>query len=502
MTTPSSQKAIQLHSKPIRPDLNLEKWSLWQPAKSHDKMRSKTLRREIELPDGATMMATVEVGFTQKGVLTTEDQKVLYALIKIWEEEGKPQEQTYYSIRRLAKILNKRWGTNVIDATSQSLVRLRVTPFIWTNSYYDSITKEHIESLDTFNILSDLKIIQKNKAGNHTKAFGFFRFDDFILKNLLNNYTKPILLDVVLGFKSEIAQLIYTHLDLVMARRRVYERKTKELFSIDLDLDGKSYKNTSSRVQKLKPALRELQGVRLSTGVITLATLEKTKDGKDFKIVIRKGTVRDMQHDNEPPEKPQVHSEPTEHERPSDHHAKELVQYFHHLFHHDDHHTPSIKAIGQAVTLLAQHGYDAARFIVDFSHKTAQETNYAPQTFGGILQYTSRALEAYELEKKRAEEQAIHQSVRSEQELKDQYDQFIRREVDRLKDTIPQCELQRLEEEAREYVRATTPQNLRSWGKDNSLVEMGALIHLTWMLAERLQLPIFEIWCSQMTSMQ
>lgn len=502
MPIASPQSKLTSRPKPIRPDLNLEKWSLWQPAKSHEKMRAKTLRRDIELPDGTMMTATVEVGFTQKGVLTTEDQKILYALIKIWEEEGKPHEQTYYSIRRVAKILNKRWGTNVIDAISQSLVRLRVTPFIWTHSYYDSVAKENVESLDTFNILSDLKIIQRNKNKQNNKAFGFFRFDDFIIKNLLNNYTKPILLEVVLGFKSEIAQLIYTHLDLVMARRSFYERKTKELFSVDLDLDGRSYNHTSNRVQKLKSALRELQGVQLSTGVIVSAKLEKTRDGKDFKIVIRKGLATGLQQGNVQAEESDAYVEAIEPENPGDAQARELVQYFHHIFHHTDHHTPGVKAIGQAVTLIAQHGYDVARFIVDFSHKAAQETNYAPQTFGGILQYTSRALEAYEVEKKRSEEKTTRQAVQSEQELKDQYDRFIRTEVEKRKHTIPADELTRLENEAREHIRSKTPPNLRSWGKNNSLVETGASIHLTWVLAARLKLPSFEEWRGQITSTQ
>ena len=90
----------------------------------------------------------------------------------------------------------------------------------------------------------------------------------------------------MLSFKSEIAQLLYTHLDLMLARRTTYERKTRELFD-DLGLDGKAYRNVSNRVQKLKPALEELTGVRLSTGFIVSATLEKTADGKDYKIVIR-----------------------------------------------------------------------------------------------------------------------------------------------------------------------------------------------------------------------
>ena len=300
-----------------------------------------------------------------------------------------------------------------------------MTPFIWTHSYYDSIKKENIELLDTFSILSDLKIIKKSKNRNESQAFGFFRFDEFILRNLLNNYTKPILLDVVLGFRSEIAQLIYTHLDLVMARRNLYERKTHELFAVDLDLVGKSYKNASNRVQKLKPALRELQGVQLSTGVISSAKLEKTKDGKDFKIVIRKGSIGKRQRVIES-EEHQSNDNSIEHENSGDTQAKELVQYFYSVFHHINHHTLRVKAISQAVTLIAQYGYEVARFIVDFSYKGAQETNYSPQTFGGILQYASRALEAYELEKKRAEDDAIRQAARVRQELKDQYDLYIR----------------------------------------------------------------------------
>src|SRR5207237_8271696 len=121
-----------------------------------------------------------------------------------------------------------------------------------------------------------------------TTEYGYFKFNDFILNNLLHNYTKPLLLEVVLGFKSELAQILYTHLDLIMARRNHYERKTKELFD-DLGLEVESYCNPSNRKQLLTKALHELKGVRLTTGIITTATLERTKDDKDYKLVVRKG---------------------------------------------------------------------------------------------------------------------------------------------------------------------------------------------------------------------
>ena len=37
-----------------------------------------------------------------------------------------------------------------------------------------------------------------------------------------------------------------------------------------------------------------------------------------------------------------------------------------------------------------------ARYIVDFAHKTAPETTFKIETFGGVLQYTSRAIQAYD----------------------------------------------------------------------------------------------------------
>ena len=67
------------------------------------------------------------------------------------------------------------------------------------------------------------------------------------------------------GLESEIAQLIYTHIDLVMFGKTRYERCTRELFA-DLGLTGTSYRFKSNRKQKLERALAELRGIRLNHG--------------------------------------------------------------------------------------------------------------------------------------------------------------------------------------------------------------------------------------------
>jgi len=442
------QQPTKTSVEKIRPDLNLEKWSIWQPSKSKTKPRARIFRREIVLPDGRKVSAEVEVGFTQKGMLTTEDQKTFYALIKIWEEKGKPTEQTFYSSRGLARILKKGWGTNVIESTDQSLLRLRMTPLIWRNSYHDSARKNVIEQLDPFNILSDLKIIRRKSDGHITKEYGFFKFNDFILTNLLQHYTKPLLLDVVLSFKSELAQILYTHLDLIMARRDHYERKTKELFD-DLGLDGESYKHPSKRRQALLNALKELKGVRLTTGVITTATLERTKDDTDFKLIIRKSARMAL-----PVAETISETQPTQSTNELSIQAKELVAYFFKRFHNVNVENcyPTSKAINQAISLITQHGIDQARHVVDFAHRVTQEGKYKPQTFGGIVSYTTRALADYE-DAKRREQAAAHareerRRAHEEEQLTRLYEDFRSQELLRLRATLPSAELVAIEQAA------------------------------------------------------
>src|SRR5438477_10520281 len=84
----------------IRSELNIEKWpAIWQPAKSKNKPALRTMQRELRSADGGRMLSRVEVGFTQLGTLTTEEQKLLYVLIKLWEDAEKPEVQVSFSTR-------------------------------------------------------------------------------------------------------------------------------------------------------------------------------------------------------------------------------------------------------------------------------------------------------------------------------------------------------------------------------------------------------------------
>jgi hypothetical protein len=301
-----------------------------------------------------------------------------------------------------------------------SLRRLRATPITWENSYFDGGRRETLEEINTFNILSELKIVRKKVDGHITKEAGYYRFNDFTLDNLLNGNTKPVLFETILRFKTDLAQLLYTHLDLIMADKRAYERRTRELFG-DLGLRGTAYNRLHERKRAFAKAIAELRGVMMTTGVIASIAIEKTKDDKDYKLTVQKGSNLFKQAEIRQPAKNEVPamSEPVPRPDAFAEQASELVCHFHKLFHAAAPAYPQSKEIAHATALAAQYGFDRAKYVVDYAHIAAAETRYTPQTFGGIMQYSSRAVAAFD-ENLRKKEVAAR--AQAEAKDRDNYD--------------------------------------------------------------------------------
>jgi hypothetical protein len=438
------------HTDHIRPELNIEKWpGMWRPSRSKRPPIVRVLEREHSAPGGSRVQARVEVGFTHLGELTTEDQKTYYALVKQWEASGEGAQQTFFSVRGLARFLHKQWGTNVITAITESLRRLRATPLTWENAYFDTGSREVLEEINTFNVLSELKIIRRKVDGAVTKEAGYFRFNDFTLKNLLNHHTKPVLFETILRFRSDLAQLLYSHLDLIMADKRSYARRTRELFT-DLGLCGSDYARSYERKRALSGAIAELRGVSLTTGVITAIGIEKTQDEKDYKLTVSKGSSHIRQAEiREPSLKRGVTSQefPAA-SSPAATEAEELVRYFHRLFHNLTKIYPQSKEITHATTLIAQHGVERAKYIIDYAHRAAAETHYTPQTFGGIMQYASKAMPAYEefIRKSKAVATAREETVtrRAFETLQSEVDEKRRKNAEARLASLPPNEYQAL----------------------------------------------------------
>jgi hypothetical protein len=230
----------------VRPELNIEKWPIFVPSKSNSKKLAvtKVFQQDIPLGDGRKQIGTVKKVPTAYGDLTTEDLVVYYALIAIWNEEGRPKDKVQTSLHRIAKVAGKQWGQSVAKAIKNSLYRLTMTTFIWEKSFYDAAIDQttHWISLgkdERFSILDDLHIHEIESGGRTTTESSYFRFHSRILKNLLKNHTRPVLLSTLMGLKADIAKLLYRYIDRIMAYKIRYERRSKELFE-DLGLEGKT----------------------------------------------------------------------------------------------------------------------------------------------------------------------------------------------------------------------------------------------------------------------
>lgn len=432
----TEENAIEPTRK-VRAELNLEQWSIWQPAKSKNDPKPRVLTREITLDNGDKITAKVEISVTARGALSTEDQRTYYALIKYHDENGRTDDTTYFSLRKLSKILGKGWGTRASETITDSLARLYGTSFLWTHSYRDATTGKTSEALEGFRILEKLKVVRTKQDGHTTRAEGYFRFNDAIIANLKKNHTKPVLLDVVLNFKSEVAQIIYTQLDRILSRDiTTYEKRTKELFA-DLGLEGKEYAYQSARKRILEKAIAELENAPLSNGAtIASVTLEKTVDGKDYKIVVKRGRAKPKKATVEPRSSESKENPHSEEKRPAESRieAKDegreaeqkgsaLLAYFQQVFFGADKPTakPGQKHRNLADWIIASHGETVARYIVDFAKVEAEKTKFNIATFGAIANYVDRAVTSYTQEqatkKKQIERQRIESKKRAEERV-------------------------------------------------------------------------------------
>lgn len=387
----------QPEDRTVKPELNLEQWPLFIPSQARGRnQQTRTVTRVVEtLPNGDTRTESVTVGYCEHGTLTAKDQRVLYALVQNWNEKGCPLNFCHISLYRLLQILRMNDSGANIETIIDSLRRLGGVAITFKSCFHNAESQEEYEDEEPIHILSELKIRtrKRTKEGKYqaTKAEGYFLFHSRILKNLIRNYTRPVLFDVVLSLKSDTAQLLYALVDRQLATKESYTKATAALFQ-EIGLEGKDYHKPSARRRTIEKPLSELIGKRLSSGgIIGVALLEATKDNTDYKVVFKKhASIRVL-----PPAKDKELSD-----------AASLVMYFHQIFFGVENTKPGKKEIEQAQRLIAIHGLDTAKAVIDCAKREAPKTNFDIQAFGGVMQYQSKALAMVEAAKKREAERA------------------------------------------------------------------------------------------------
>ncbi|HYN63718.1 MAG TPA: hypothetical protein VES36_03860 [Candidatus Limnocylindrales bacterium] len=171
--------------------------------------------------------------------------------------------------------------------------------------------------------------------------------------------------------------------------------------------------------------------------------------------------------------------------------AQALVQYFHQRFHGASAVVPTTaKALAHAQDLITRYSVEQARHVVDFSLTAAQETDYQPQTFSGIVQYTARALADYEKAQQRRAAEARAQDERRRAQADDErhahYEAYRAERVAQLRASMPPDVLAAIEEAAaaqfeREQTSPFGREVLRRAALDHAVAAYG-------------QIPSFAAW--------
>lgn len=280
----------------VRPEINLAKWPQLFATR-----QTPGLSRVIERVDSKVVIGKqinnkgneIEVGF-----LIVPDYVVLMGLIHIWELNDRPQEENVdvYVRSFVRQVLCREVSQPVYHHLELSMKRLKHVPIRWINAFYDSRTGK-LETIDAeeFNILQYLKTkkVAYGAGQPGLKAISF-KFNDHFLKNLLNNETKPLLLNELVQFGKELSVLTYAFLDLVMAARTRWERRVTAFMRDDLQITAARYRKPANCRDELSEVIKELDGHQLSTGTLHLR-LRKTSDGRDYKLIVDKEPVRQEQ---------------------------------------------------------------------------------------------------------------------------------------------------------------------------------------------------------------
>ncbi|MFA5780388.1 MAG: hypothetical protein WC947_09665 [Elusimicrobiota bacterium] len=274
-----------------RTDINFEKWGIFTT-------RKQTCGRTLQRTNGDGLIQTVSISPLEKNgkhyTLTASECKLMYVLKKLWQNSSCPLDKpVLFSFRQAADELGLKWSGETLKHLKRWLMALRGVMIIFENCYKTSKANEVLETTEMMTILSHLKIYKKSnkKTGEPISAFSEFQFHPYILQSLHNNFVKPVRLDVICELRSDIAVILYRWLDLMLFKENVIERGLGKLAK-ELGLE---HIRSNNFLNQVRDAADKLEGKELVTGLIESCKVEKLKNCKGWKLVVRKSNRANAQ---------------------------------------------------------------------------------------------------------------------------------------------------------------------------------------------------------------
>ena len=219
---------------------------------------------------------------------TTTSFKVFMGILQIWRLQGsKPSGKVYFSDRQLAEVSGWYWTGRIAKRIKDHLDILQGTSINWELSFKNSTKLEKM--VNKMHLLEEVTYLEKRMQYEEERftANQIVRINPVLVQNMLNNHVRPINFEALRQISSDASTRLYMMLDLYLAKKTKWERRSVALLKTDLGYEGKRYDNRGERKRTLQRLIRDLDGKELTSGKLSV-TMEETADKKDWKIVARK----------------------------------------------------------------------------------------------------------------------------------------------------------------------------------------------------------------------
>ncbi len=283
----TSKQTSKIQFDPIQVELNFAHFASFIFTPSHSLPFARSKIWVIE-QNGEKMLSKILVEPVNGEILTTFDYRTFLALQKLVDDTEGLRDLTSFSLKGLANIMEISWGKKRRNLLKNSLRRLRKVPITWQYAFKH---RDHIEMIEEpITILSKLRLHEAYSNAT-ARSSNVFRFNEYIEKNLIEGYRRPMFFREAMSIRGEIALALYNLLDIVMTSKTSWQRRCQALLREDLNILGK-YQWPAERHRIVNRAIQQLLGKPISTGVLETLSLKHTKDGSDYKLIVRKRATK------------------------------------------------------------------------------------------------------------------------------------------------------------------------------------------------------------------
>lgn len=275
----------------VRPDGNIGRWAgvIFSSPWSNNLKETKVIHVEKRGQGSASI--SIVPGNGPKGLLkrpTTTTLRVYYALLQLWEEQGKKTDgKVAFSSRQLAHLIGWKWaGKDTVERIQEHLEILRKTSIDWLYTF-NAEEKGKLEQ--GMNLIHGKTYAEKinRKKGEYFASLHSTNLNPLLVDNMLAGRTKPVNYHAFASIRGDTELALYNMLDNFLAKKCYWERRSRALLIDDLEMTGERNEIRSVRKQTLNKFVKNLNGKELSSGKLQL-DIKKTSDGSDWKLCARK----------------------------------------------------------------------------------------------------------------------------------------------------------------------------------------------------------------------